>query len=80
MLPLQAEAGYSYGFSPMTMGVAAAMGQAFHLISPLVGSLYVITQLSGESVTSIQGLAAKWGVGLFIVYVVVAMVQGLLPI
>lgn len=80
VLPLLAEAGYSYGFSPMTMGVAAAMGQAFHLISPLVGSLYVITQLSGESVTSIQGLAAKWGVGLFIVYIVVAMAQGLLPI
>ena len=80
VLPLLAEAGYSYGFSPMTMGVAAAMGQAFHLISPLVGSLYVITQLSGESVTSIQGLAAKWGAGLFVVYVVVAMAQGLLPI
>lgn len=80
VLPLLAEAGYSYGFSPMTMGVAAAMGQAFHLISPLVGSLYVITQLSGESVTSIQGMAAKWGIGLFLVYVLVAMAQGLLPL
>lgn len=80
VLPLLAEAGYSYGFTPMTMGVAAAMGQAFHLISPLVGSLYVITQLSGESVTSIQRLAAKWGVGLFVVYVTAAVVQGLFPI
>lgn len=28
VLPLLAEAGYAYGFTPLTMGVAAAMGQA----------------------------------------------------
>lgn len=80
VLPLLSQAGYAYGFIPLTMGVAAAMGQAFHLISPLVGSLYLLVQLSGESMTSIQGLAAKIGVGLFFCYIIGAMLNGVLPV
>lgn len=80
VLPLLAEAGYAYGFTPLTMGVAAAMGQAFHLISPLVGSLWLLVQLSDENVTDIQRIMVIWGIGIFICYIIAAAVIGVLPL
>lgn len=80
VLPLLAEAGYAYGFTPLTMGVAAAMGQAFHLISPLVGSLWLLVQLSDENVTDIQRIMAIWGIGIFLCYVIASVITGVLPL
>lgn len=80
VLPLLAEAGYAYGFTPLTMGVAAAMGQAFHLISPLVGSLWLLVQLSDENVTDIQRIMAIWGIGIFLCYIIASVITGVLPL
>lgn len=79
VLPVLAETGYAFGFSNATMGYASIMGQAFHLISPLVGSLYVITQLSEESMTSIQRFVAKYAIGIFICLGIGGMISGVFP-
>lgn len=47
MLPVLAEAGRAYGFTNMQMALASLMGQAFHLLSPLVAFIYLLLRLTG---------------------------------
>ena len=47
VLPVLAEAGRSYGFDNMSMALASLMGQAFHLLSPLVAFIYLLLRLTG---------------------------------
>lgn len=79
VLPILAEAGYAFGFSNITMGVAASMGQAFHMISPLVGSFYLIVQLTGQSMTDVQKNVAKWAVGMFLCFALGGVISGVYP-
>ena len=79
VLPILAEAGYAFGFSNITMGVAASMGQAFHMISPLVGSFYLIVQLTDQSMTDVQKSVAKWAVGMFLCFALGGVISGVYP-
>ena len=79
VLPILAEAGYAFGFSNITMGVAASMGQAFHMISPLVGSFYLIVQLTDQSMTDVQKNVAKWALGIFLSFALGGVISGVYP-
>lgn len=79
VLPILAEAGYAFGFSNITMGVAASMGQAFHMISPLVGSFYLIVQLTEQNMTDVQKAVAKWSIGMFLCFAIGGMIVGVYP-
>lgn len=80
VLPILAETGYTYGFTALNMGVASVMGQAFHLISPLVGFLYLLLQLTEQSLIDVQKFVGKWAIGLFICFVIGASAFGALPL
>ena len=71
--------GMSDAISNITMGVAASMGQAFHMISPLVGSFYLIVQLTDQSMTDVQKSVAKWAVGMFLCFALGGVISGVYP-
>ena len=80
VLPILAETGASYGFTPMQMAVASTTGQAFHLLSPLVGFIYLLLHLTGVDMGAWQRTAAKWSIGTFIIFLIGALTFGGVPI
>jgi len=80
VLPVLAEAGRSYGFDNMSMALASLMGQAFHLLSPLVPFIYVLLRLTDVDMGQWQKKSALWAIGIFITYVIIGIVFGLVPL
>ncbi|MGY3748837.1 CitMHS family transporter [Vagococcus acidifermentans] len=80
VLPVLAEAGRSYGFDNMSMALASLMGQAFHLLSPLVAFIYLLLRLTGLDMGQWQKESAKYALGIFIIFVVSLVAFGYMPI
>ena len=80
VLPVFAEAGYQYGFSALEIGTASLLGQAFHLLSPLVAFIYILLNLTGLDMGEWQKESAKWGVGIFAVFILTAAITGSVPL
>lgn len=76
VLPVLAQTGANYGFTPMEIGVAATTGQAFHLLSPLVGFIYLLLHLTGVDMGAWQRTAAKWSIGTFLIFLTSVAVFG----
>lgn len=79
VLPIMAKTGYAYGFTPMQMALASLMGQAFHLLSPLVAFIYLLLKLTGLDMGQWQKESAKWAAGIFIIFVVTLVLTGAMP-
>ncbi|MFT4104495.1 MAG: citrate:proton symporter [Lacrimispora sp.] len=79
VLPLLAETGKVYGFTPIQIGFASLMGQAFHLLSPLVPFIYVLLRLTDVDMGQWQRKSALWAIGIFVIYIVVGGAFGLMP-
>ena len=80
VLPVFAEAGYSYGFTALEIGTASLLGQAFHLLSPLVAFIYLLLNLTGLDMGEWQRESAKWAVGIFVIFIAVAAITGSVPL
>ncbi len=80
VLPILAKTGEQYGFSAMDIGVASTVGQSFHLLSPLVGFIYLLLNLTGVDMGAWQRAAGKWAVGTFLVFLVSMYVFGGVPL
>ncbi|WP_265459824.1 CitMHS family transporter [Enterococcus sp. HY326] len=80
VLPVLAESGAQYGFTPLQLGFASLMGQAFHLLSPLVPFIYVLLRMTDVDMGQWQKKSALYAIGIFIIYVVVGIVFGLMPL
>ncbi len=74
-----AEAGRSYGFTNMQMALASLMGQAFHLLSPLVAFIYSAIALDGLRYGAMAKEAAKYALGIFVIFVVTIVLLGHMP-
>lgn len=79
VLPVLAETGATYGFTPLQMGYASLMGQAFHLLSPLVPFIYVLLRLTDVDMGQWQRKSLVWAFGIFVIYVVVGILFGIMP-
>lgn len=79
VLPVLAETGYHYGFTAMQMGVASLMGQAFHLLSPLVAFIYLLLRLTDLDMGAWQKESGKWALGIFIIFMAVTIATGGVP-
>ncbi|XJS09984.1 CitMHS family transporter [Aerococcaceae bacterium WGS1372] len=80
MMPILAEAGLTYGFSALELTFASLMGQAFHLFSPLVPFAYVLLGMTNVEWGEWQKKGLLVSLGIFIVYIVVGAVLGLMPL
>ncbi|WP_282920008.1 CitMHS family transporter [Ignavigranum ruoffiae] len=76
VLPVLAEAGAKYGFTNMEMALASLMGQAFHLLSPLVAFIYLLLRLTGLDMGEWQKKSAKYALGIFVIFVVTIILTG----
>ncbi len=76
VLPVLAQTGANYGFSPMEIGIAATVGQAFHLLSPLVGFIYLLLHLTGVEMGPWQRNSAKWALGTFVIFLLSIAIFG----
>jgi CitMHS family citrate-Mg2+:H+ or citrate-Ca2+:H+ symporter len=80
VLPVLAEAGVKYGFTAQELGVASLLGQAFHLLSPLVAFIYLLLNLTGLDMGEWQKEAGKWAVGIFVIFILASAVTGAVPL
>ncbi len=80
VLPVLAETGAAYGFTSMQIGLASLMGQAFHLLSPLVAFIYLLLQLTGLDMGEWQRYVAKWAIGIFVIFIGVTALFGYMPL
>ncbi len=80
VLPVLAEAGMKYGFTAHELGVASLLGQAFHLLSPLVAFIYLLLNLTGLDMGEWQKQSGKWALGIFIIFIIMASVIGAVPL
>ncbi|HAX9716066.1 TPA: CitMHS family transporter [Serratia marcescens] len=62
ILPVIAQTAAGYGISAEEIARASIVGQPFHLISPLVPSLYLLVGLAGVDIGDHQKFAIKWGI------------------
>lgn len=77
VVPVIAEAGVGYGFTNLQIGVASLLGQAFHLLSPLVAFIYLLLELTGLDMVEWQKKSAKWAIGIFIIFILSAQFTGI---
>lgn len=70
VLPVLNQVGVAHGFTPMDIAVASTAGQAFHLLSPLVGFIYLLLNMTGVDMGKWQLQSAKWGIGVFLLFLV----------
>lgn len=56
------------------------MGQAFHLLSPLVAFIYLLLRLTGLDMGEWQKTAGKYALGIFIIFIVTIVLMGHMPI
>lgn len=80
VLPVLAESGMQYGFTPLQLGFASLMGQAFHLLSPLVPFIYVLLRMTEVDMGQWQRKSALLAIGIFIIYIIVGIIFGLMPL
>lgn len=80
VMPALAQAGFAYGFTPMQLALASLMGQAFHLLSPLVAFIYLLLRLTGLDMGEWQRESAKWAACIFVIFVVTIVLTGHMPL
>lgn len=80
VLPVLAETGVQYGYTALELGTASLLGQAFHLLSPLVAFIYLLLRLTGLDMGEWQKESAKWAIGIFIIFVAMAAITNAVPL
>ena len=62
ILPVIAQTAANYGITPEEIARASIIGQPFHLLSPLVPSVYLLVGLAKVDIGDHQRFAIKWGI------------------
>ena len=75
-----AEIGRQYHFTDMQMALASLMGQAFHLLSPLVAFIYLLLRLTGLDMGEWQRESAKYAAVVFVIFVATIVLMGHMPL
>jgi CitMHS family citrate-Mg2+:H+ or citrate-Ca2+:H+ symporter len=80
VVPILAEAGSHYGLSAAEIGRASLVGQAVHLLSPLVPSTYLLVGLCGVELGDHQKYTIKWALGAAAVLLLVGLLTTAVPL
>jgi CitMHS family citrate-Mg2+:H+ or citrate-Ca2+:H+ symporter len=80
IVPILAETASQIGISKLEIAQASLLGQPLHLLSPLVGSVYVLIGLVGINFRDHIKFSVKYAVGSALVMMVVGIITGALSI
>ena len=80
VLPPLAATAEAYGFTSLQIGFAALMGQAFHFLIPLVPFIYLLMDQTEITLAQYQGYIFRWCVGIFVIFMVMGLALGYLPV
>ncbi len=80
VLPPLAATAEAYGFTSLQIGFAALMGQAFHFLSPLVPFIYLLMDQTEITLAQYQAYIFRWCVGIFVIFMVMGLALGYLPV
>jgi CitMHS family citrate-Mg2+:H+ or citrate-Ca2+:H+ symporter len=80
IIPILAETATRLGIDQIEIAQASLLGQPLHLLSPLVGSVYVIIGLVGIEFKDHIRFATKYAVGTAMVMIIVGVITGVLSI
>lgn len=80
ILPVIAPIAYSFGASPIDVGVASMIGQATRFCSPLVAFLYVLVEKTEVDFGDYQKAFFKWALPIYFIHLFAAILTGALPI
>lgn len=80
ILPVIAPIAYSYGATPVQVGVASLIGQATRFCSPLVAFLYVLVERTEVNFGDYQKEFFKWALPMFFIHLFMAIITGVIPI
>lgn len=80
VLPVLSQTGAQYGFTALELGIASLLGQAFHLLSPLVAFIYLLLQRTELDMGEWQKESAKWAIGIFLIFIIMAALTNAVPL
>jgi CitMHS family citrate-Mg2+:H+ or citrate-Ca2+:H+ symporter len=80
VLPLLAKTAYTFGFTPMQVGVASLMGQSARAMSPVIPSLYLMINILNLDFTEYQKTILPVAVINFVLFALTCLVFGTVPI
>lgn len=80
ILPVIAPIAYSYGATPVQVGVASLIGQATRFCSPLVAFLYVLVDKTEVNFADYQKAFFKWALPIYFIHLIMALVTGTIPL
>lgn len=80
ILPVIAPIAYSFGASPVNIGVASLIGQAVRFASPLVAFLYVLVDRTEVNFADYQKEYLKWGIPSYFIQLIIAILTGAIPL
>ncbi|MBQ4870324.1 hypothetical protein IHQ11_28295 [Priestia megaterium] len=77
---LIAETATGFGLDKLEIAQASLLGQPLHLLSPLVGSVYVLIGLVGIDFRDHIKFSTKYAVGTSLVMIITAIIFGVLSL
>lgn len=80
VLPVVAPIAYQYGITPTQIGMAAFMGQALRYASPTVAWLFLLMDRTEMSFGDYTKEFFKWATPMFFLFVITAILIGVLPV
>ncbi|YCA42048.1 citrate:proton symporter [Bacillus sp. JZ8] len=80
IIPIIAETATGFGLSKLEIAQASLLGQPLHLLSPLVGSVYVLIGLIGVDFRDHIRFSTKYAIGTSLVMIITAIAFGVLSI
>ncbi|MGQ3377934.1 CitMHS family transporter [Priestia endophytica] len=80
IIPILAETATGFGLSKLEIAQASLLGQPLHLLSPLVGSVYVLIGLIGIDFRDHIRFSTKYAIGTSLVMILTAIAFGVLSI
>ncbi|MBM7608574.1 CitMHS family citrate-Mg2+:H+ or citrate-Ca2+:H+ symporter [Lysinibacillus composti] len=76
IIPILAETAASYGISAQEIAIASLYSSPFGFIGPLVGAMYLLTELTKVNLVAVQKYALKWAVGILVLFILIGIGLG----
>nr|WP_256441178.1 MULTISPECIES: CitMHS family transporter [unclassified Tatumella] len=80
ILPVIAQTAAGYGISAEEIARASIVGQPFHLLSPLVPSVYLLVGLAKVDIGDHQRFSIKWGIFISLMLLAGGILFGAIPV